>query len=693
MPIREKSIIIIGLTLCLLLFSIFFTADKILVNGYYQLEKSDTERNVKRAVKAVENEIDSLDNFVKDWAQWDESYDFIESRSQEYIDANLVDLTFISQRINFIMYTDLAGRIIYARAFDWDRREEIQLTEEMAAKLAAVKPIANRTPVLGINKGVLNLPEGQLLIAAGAISNSKGTASARGVLLVGRYVTYVEKEIISERVQLPLDFASWDGSELTPDFISAQSYLSYRDEVYVNPVDENYMAGYTVLSDVYGQPALMLRVLVHRDISHQGQQILNYFVVMLLIAGLVFGVAMLVLLERNVLSRLAKLSGIVEKIAKSKDLSIRLPVAGRDELTELATNINNMLGSLDEANTRLRYVGQHDTLTGLYNRSFFEEYMAKTRDTSESMQVIVADVDGLKLINDTLGHTSGDELLRQAAEVLKQVCPQDAIIARFGGDEFAVLLKNQPLEAGEELCRAIKEAVAQANHKNPGLTLSMSIGYSAGTLQSNDAGELLKEADNYMYRDKLFHNRSTRSAIVQTLKKALEVRDFITDGHADRLQDLVRLLGVEIGLSANKLSELQLFAQFHDIGKVGIPDGILFKPGRLNDEEMVIMHSHSEIGYRIARAAPDLVFIADWVLKHHEWWNGGGYPLGLKAEEIPLECRILALADAYDAMTNQRPYRAPMTKDEAMAEIRKNAGIQFDPELTQVFIAILAKLP
>jgi diguanylate cyclase (GGDEF)-like protein len=420
---------------------------------------------------------------------------------------------------------------------------------------------------------------------------------------------------------------------------------------------------------------------------------LNYFFIMLLVAGLIFGIVMLALLERNVISRLADLSGIVERITKSKDLSIRLPVTGKDELAELATNINDMLGALDEAQTRLRYVGQHDTLTGLYNRSFFEEYMEKTRDTSDSLQIIVADVDGLKLINDTLGHTSGDELLRMAAEVLKQACPEDAIIARFGGDEFAILLKNQPLDVGAELCQAIKDVVAQTNHETPGLTLSMSIGYSAGTLHANDVGELLKEADNYMYRDKLFHHRSTRSAIVQTLKKALEARDFITDGHADRLQDLVRLLGIEIGLSENRLSELQLFAQFHDIGKVGIPDGILFKPGRLNDEEMAIMRSHSEIGYRIARAAPDLVFIADWVLKHHEWWNGGGYPLGLKEEEIPLECRILALADAYDAMTNQRPYRAPMTKDEALAEIRKNAGVQFDPKLTQVFVAILAKLP
>ncbi len=692
MPLREKSIIIIGLTLFLLLFSIFLTADTILVNGFRQLEESDTERNVKRAIKGIENEAASLESLVKDWSQWDDSYNFIETPSQEFIDSNLVEQTFIAQQINVVMYTDLTGRIIYARAFDWDKGKELPLTETMAAQLAAVKPVSQIVAGTGINKGLLSFPEGQMLVAAGMVSNSTGTAPVRGVLLIGRYITYVEKEKISQRIQLPIDFATWDG-DLSPDFVSAQAYLSYRDQIYIKPIDDKYMAGYTVLSDLNGQPALMLRVLAAREISRQGQQTLNYFIGMLLAAGLVFGIVMLILIEWNVLSRLTQLNSIVEKITKSKDLTIRLPVAGRDELTELAANINDMLVSLEEAQSRLRYVSRHDTLTGLFNRAYFEECIDKTKASSDSVQVLVADVDGLKLINDTLGHSSGDTLLRKAAEVLQETCPPDAIISRFGGDEFAVILVNYSGKDVARLCKAIKEAVGNANHETPGLTLSMSIGYATGTEQSNDAGELLKEADNYMYRDKLLHNRSTRSAIVQTLKKALEVRDFITDGHAARMQDLVHLLGTEIGFSENRLAELQLFAQFHDIGKVGIPDGILFKAGRLTAEETAIMRSHSEIGYRIARSAPDLVFIADWVLKHHEWWNGGGYPLGITAEEIPIECRILALADAYDAMTNQRPYRLPVTPAEAIDEIRKNAGIQFDPELTKVFIAILAKLP
>jgi HD-GYP domain-containing protein (c-di-GMP phosphodiesterase class II) len=192
-----------------------------------------------------------------------------------------------------------------------------------------------------------------------------------------------------------------------------------------------------------------------------------------------------------------------------------------------------------------------------------------------------------------------------------------------------------------------------------------------------------------MYREKLHHSKSTRSAIVQTLMIAFEERDYITKGHAERLQDLVLKMGKNLGLSERNLSDLRLFAKFHDIGKAVVPDRILFKKGTLNEEEIMVMRCHCEIGQRIAQSAPGLVPISDWILKHHEWWNGKGYPLGLKEEQIPLECRILAIADAFDAMTSQRPYRAAMSSEAAKKELVKKAGIQFDPELLFMVIELL----
>lgn len=342
---------------------------------------------------------------------------------------------------------------------------------------------------------------------------------------------------------------------------------------------------------------------------------------------------------------------------------------------------------------QLRYLSLHDPLTGLYNRTYFEQEMHRLEGGRYApVGVIVSDVDGLKLINDTLGHKAGDTLLVAAAGVIRESFRGGDMVARIGGDEFAVLLPDSPRPVVEDACRRIQDAIARYNAANPELPLSISTGFAVGSETLTSLGDLFKEADDNMYREKLHRSQGARSAIVQTLIKTLEVRDFITEGHADRLQDLVAALAMAIGLPERNVTDLRLLAQFHDIGHVGIPERILFKTGPFTSEEAFEMRRHCEIGYRIAQSAPDLVPIADWILKHHEWWDGKGYPLGLKGEEIPLECRILAIADAYDAMISDRPYRKALPHGEAIAELKCFAGIKFDPQLVLKFVQVLENL-
>jgi len=341
------------------------------------------------------------------------------------------------------------------------------------------------------------------------------------------------------------------------------------------------------------------------------------------------------------------------------------------------------------AEERFKYLSLHDSLTGLYNRAYFEEELRREDGRPGPVSIVLIDIDGLKLVNNTIGHDAGDSLLMAAGMLIRNSIPDTAVVARIGGDEFAVLLPHCGEEMAQVICQKIKMKVEDYNALNPQVPLSISAGFAARKDASQRIFDLFKEADNRMHREKLNHSQSARSAIVQTLKKALGERDFVTGGHAERMQKFVTVLARAIGLPESKENDLRLLAQFHDIGKVGIPDRILFKPAELTREERGIMQRHCEIGCRIAMSAPDLVPIADWILKHHEWWDGGGYPLGLKGEEIPLECRILAIADAYDAMTSERPYRKPLSAEQALAELQRFSGRQFDPQLVAAFVKLI----
>ena len=341
---------------------------------------------------------------------------------------------------------------------------------------------------------------------------------------------------------------------------------------------------------------------------------------------------------------------------------------------------------------QLKYISLHDSLTGLKNRVYFEQQMYHIQENKVSpVGIIICDVDGLKLVNDTLGHTTGDALLMLVAGALRECFCKEEVVARVGGDEFAIIFPRGDLKTVEDAYHQITKRITDYNDENPDLLLNVSMGYAVSSKPQINMMELYKTADDKMHREKLHRSQSARSAIVQTLKKALEARDYITEGHADRLQDLMAAMAKSLGLSESQISDMKLLGQFHDIGKVGIPDRILFKPGILTEEEHNEMKRHCEIGYRIALAAQDLVPVADWILAHHEWWNGEGYPRGIKGEEIPLECRVLSIVDSYDAMTSDRPYRKAMSHQEAIAELIRCSGTQFDPELVDRFIDIISK--
>lgn len=343
-----------------------------------------------------------------------------------------------------------------------------------------------------------------------------------------------------------------------------------------------------------------------------------------------------------------------------------------------------------QTENELKFISMHDKLTGVYNRAFFEAKLNRLEARQEyPVTIMSVDVDGLKLINDTMGHDHGDNLLIACTKIIQQSMRSTDILSRVGGDEFIVILPGTDEKTGEQVVKRMQEAADNYNLNHPELPISISIGMATAVDAGKSLKEVFKAADDLMYNSKLHKGASAKSHIINTLMTTLGERDYITEGHGRRLSDLSIEMGVRIGLSLSQLDNLALLSQVHDLGKVGIPDHILNKNGPLTEEEWEIMRKHSEKGYRIAISSSDLAGVADLILKHHERWDGTGYPLGLNGRDIPIECRIISIVDAYDAMTSDRPYSKARSIEACLEEIQRCSGTQFDPELVDMFMAIV----
>ncbi len=336
----------------------------------------------------------------------------------------------------------------------------------------------------------------------------------------------------------------------------------------------------------------------------------------------------------------------------------------------------------------VRYMSFYDTLTGLYNRRALEERAQKIDEENYSpFSVIMADLNGLKLVNDTYGHDFGDKMLKLCGKILTESCRREDIIGRWSGDEFIIYLPNTAEEEAWNVYHRIKN---NNNAYIENIPISMALG-TATKRKKENVFQLIRRAEDMMYQHKLSESKSAKSSVINTLLTALSEKSDETYDHIYRMQNIAKDMSRKIGLAINEMERLNLLILMHDIGKINISESILTKKSRLNDKEWQLIKKHPEIGYRIARSTEEFAHIAEDIYAHHERWDGKGYPRGLKGEEIPFLARIVSIVDAYDVMQFGRLYKEPMSYEEIVEEIKKNSGEQFDSELAGVFLRILEK--
>ncbi len=350
----------------------------------------------------------------------------------------------------------------------------------------------------------------------------------------------------------------------------------------------------------------------------------------------------------------------------------------------------------------------HDPLTGLLNHRAFHKRLKETVDAagadSTGGAVLLVDLENFKFFNDAYGHLAGDDVLRRISRTFESVCRPDDVLARFGGDEFALLLPGTSREEAQAAGEALRDAAGRAGYRPPGYETTIPFTLSVGLACFPDDGitpaALLEAADTRLRVAKsggdadshaLLVRRSLAESVggftmLDALVTAVDNKDRYTRRHSEDVMHCCRQIAAALGLDAAAQRTLEVAALLHDVGKIGVPDAILRKPGRLTDDDYAAIKQHPLMGSVIVGAVPGFEEALDAVRHHHERWDGAGYPFGLTAEETPLPARIMAVADAYSAMTTDRPYRKGMEPAKALAILEDGAGTQWDPACVRAFL-------
>ncbi|RJQ42547.1 MAG: HD domain-containing protein [Gaiellales bacterium] len=894
LTLRRKTLLVIGLVLVCLIAIVYFFSNEILLGGFAEVESERAAANVLRARDAVTNDLDTMAAQTRDWSFWDDTYQFIDDENAGYIERNLEpDETFVNQQVNFMLFINAAGELVYSRTFDVAEGVFVPPSEEVLSLTTDYPLLLEHADPNDSKTGIIMMAAGPALVASQPIVTSEGEGPIRGSLVLGRYIHQDQVDAFSDLTHLAVSIMPYEGEELPEDYGRAKDNLSGAGDVFVQPLDKEAIAGYTRLDDINGQPALVLKIEQPRQIYGQGLTSMRYFIYALIGVGLASILAIILLLERMVLSRMARLSGEVTEIAERGDHKARVHVSGNDELSRFGEVMNRMLAALEQSQEDLRaYNDELDAKVRQRTREL-RDRVATLRTLSEidrevnaAMHVepllkvvcmrtaellgapvtLIALADGstdrpaescglsaatisdraiarhLEKVLEPRPHgNEGDAAVSESLDLddpvsgdfYRQAGARSGIMVplRIDGAVLGVIeaLDDEPREwrddevqALELLAGQLTQALGRArlyemelarrgelsvlfdlsrdlneSEQDPDVILAKVTRHAVENIKVTFAIAALIEGDEIVPRvgypirildyDLVTHGRGKMSSLpfirkvieedspvivhrdggclnrleqvivmpgdtastcivplrsgdskmgililgesrsaqrepidgeklelarsmcdqtasalkraelfqeiqeaymqtVLALANAVNAKDSYTADHGQRMGDMAMALGEAMEMGRADLETLRYGAILHDVGKIGVPDSILLKPGSLDHEEWQRVKEHPAIGEQIVTPVRHLAGATKIVRHHHERFDGSGYPDGLAGENIPLGARILTVVDAYCAMTDERVYKSAVGHDEAIEELKAHSGTQFDPAIVDAFI-------
>lgn len=559
MRLSDKILLTIVSTFAGLTLLLWFISNSVFLGSFERIEKDSAIRNVERALSALEAETGALAALNVDWASWDETYAFMNDRNPGYVKSTLNDETLAKQRLNFVVYLDSSGRVVYEKGLDIISGLAVPVPDGVRAHLKPGMNLLRHDTEDSGHEGVIVLKEGPALVVSRPVLTSEGKGPMRGSLVMGRFLGSDEVELLARTVHMDLSLSTDDPRQWPPPEAEmvhggALGASPHEHDVSLQWLSDDWMEGVGLVRDIYGAPAFALKIRLPRAIVKQGRASISYFIAYMIAGALMAALMTMITIRTNIINRLVALGDGLGDVGRTGNLAKRVSISGNDELTALSSGVNRMLEDLesleggrraaeerlraahdeleqrvhartqdlvaanislkDEIAERRRMEGlikemaYHDYLTGLPNRQLLmdrlEQAISRGNWRPTIIGVMFMDIDRFKTVNDTLGHTHGDELIRALAKRVLESLRDGDTVARIGGDEFTILLQDLGRAedislVAEKILAAVRLPVSIGGHD---LHVTASAGIALHPADGFDAVALLRNADVAMYHAK-----------------------------------------------------------------------------------------------------------------------------------------------------------------------------------------------